>query len=374
MHILVVPSNYPNAAQPNAAPFFRDQVDLLLQRGHDVGVLSIVPLQFKNWLRAGLVKQPQHIQLLFPAIPKLSALTSWVRFQISKYLIKRYIKCFGKPEVIHVHAYMAGEVAIWAKKKLGIPYVITEHYSHFYQSNSEAWRLKLAKKVYQQASKRIAVSSPFKLSLENSFQEPFEVIGNLIDPNFENEKVAETPPKEFFILNVARLVPIKNHELLLRSFKLAHSEKPELKLEIIGAGPELSKLQTLASKLDIADNIIFHGECNKEFIKARMKDALATVLTSDYETFGVVLVESLSVGTPVVTTNVGGTSDIVSSEQLGYLCQADEGEVAGAIIDLIENPKDSRLIKEIIVTKFGKNRFYERMRKAYEDAIGIRDL
>lgn len=337
MHILVVPSNYPNPAQPNAAPFFRDQVELLERHGLNVGVLSLVPLQLKNCFKVGLSKGPNRLQLLFPAIPKLAALTNWMRFQLSKLLLKKYIKRFGKPDVLHVHAYMAGEIAVWAKKTLDIPYVVTEHYSHFYLQNAEPWRLQLAKHVYQHANKRIAVSTPFKESLEDMFGEPFDVIGNLIDPNFENEIISETQAKDNCILNVARLVPIKNQSLLLESFKLVHDKKPALHLEVIGSGPELPKLQALADKLGIANNVTFHGERGKKFIKDRMKHARVTVLTSDYETFGVVLTESLSLGTPVVSTKVGGTSDIVSSEQLGFLCQPNKQDISKSIIDLLEN-------------------------------------
>lgn len=82
---------------------------------------------------------------------------------------------------------------------------------------------------------------------------------------------------------------------------------PDLLLEIGGDGPEKTKLEELVTKLGINKNIKFLGQLTRDEVKNKMnEESSAFVLSSEYETFGVVVVEALALGKPVIATKCGG--------------------------------------------------------------------
>ncbi|WP_233266277.1 glycosyltransferase [Cobetia sp. L2A1] len=117
-------------------------------------------------------------------------------------------------------------------------------------------------------------------------------------------------PDEPFILNVARLVCQKDHALLLRAYALAN---PQERLVIVGAGPKLEELQSLAEQLGISERVIFAGQRANPY--AWMRAARLFVLSSRVEGMGIVLMEALACGTPVVSVDCrGGVREILKGE------------------------------------------------------------
>lgn len=114
-------------------------------------------------------------------------------------------------------------------------------------------------------------------------------------------------PDEPFILNVARLVPQKDHALLLEAYALA---QPVERLVIVGAGPKLEELQAQAEQLGIAERVTFAGQRANPY--AWMRAAKLFVLSSRVEGMGIVLMEALACGTPVVSVDCrGGIREIL---------------------------------------------------------------
>ena len=117
-------------------------------------------------------------------------------------------------------------------------------------------------------------------------------------------------PAEPFILNVARLVPQKDHALLLEAYALANPKEP---LVIVGAGNCREALETQAERLGIAERVIFAGQRDNPY--AWMRAAKLFVLSSRVEGMGIVLMEALACGTPVVSVDCcGGIREILKGE------------------------------------------------------------
>ncbi|MCL7945955.1 glycosyltransferase [Marinobacter sp. ATCH36] len=122
-------------------------------------------------------------------------------------------------------------------------------------------------------------------------------------------------PAEPYILNVARLVPQKGHELLLEAYAKSGLRH---KLVIVGEGPLKDKLEEKARSLGIADRVYFAGKRKNPY--PWMKHADLFVLASEYEGLGIVLTEALACGTPIMAVESrGGVKDVFRGELEAFL-------------------------------------------------------
>ncbi|WP_075880509.1 glycosyltransferase [Vreelandella massiliensis] len=124
-------------------------------------------------------------------------------------------------------------------------------------------------------------------------------------------------PSSPYLLNVARLVPQKNHHLLLRAYAKMRTTLP---LVIVGDGPLRNELEALAIELGIAGNVTFAGRQLNPY--PWMHHARLFILSSAHEGLGIVLFEALACQTPVVSVDCpGGVRDIMAGELAAYLCE-----------------------------------------------------
>ena len=114
---------------------------------------------------------------------------------------------------------------------------------------------------------------------------------------------------ECALLAVGRMVPKKGFDILLRA--LAQGEG-EWKLTLLGDGPESAKLRQLSSELGLTGRVIFHGNQIRTDVLEAMANANVVVVPSRLESFGMVALEAMSMGKPVVATTVGGLAEVLS--------------------------------------------------------------
>ena len=147
------------------------------------------------------------------------------------------------------------------------------------------------------------------------------------------------------VLGVGRLVPQKNFELLVRAFALARQARP-LRLIILGEGSQRAMLGDLVRRLDVAESVVFAGFVSNPL--AYMARADLCVLSSDWEGFGNVLVESMGVGTPVVSTDCpSGPNEILAGGLYGQLVLVGQAEsLAKAMLTTLDRPMDSTLLRQ----------------------------
>ncbi|OQX56369.1 MAG: hypothetical protein B5M53_01945 [Candidatus Cloacimonas sp. 4484_209] len=146
------------------------------------------------------------------------------------------------------------------------------------------------------------------------------------------------------ILFVGRLVERKGVCYLIEAFAKIAPQHQNLKLRIVGDGPLRNSLISLTKKLGINDKVIFSGfVSNRELIKSYEKAkvfVLPAIVDShgDTEGLGVVLIEAISYGIPVIASNVGGIPDIIKDKETGILVpEKDPVALSKAIIDLLKN-------------------------------------
>lgn len=152
--------------------------------------------------------------------------------------------------------------------------------------------------------------------------------------NIQNLAELSAPvPGEPYIINVARFCPQKNQQLLLHAFALTNIPH---KLVLVGAGEHEHKIKKLITELNLHDRVILAGEQKNPY--PWMTHADLFVLSSIYEGFGLVLVESLACGTPIVAADCpGGIHDILIDEQKSYISKPDAKSLAEKIELALEN-------------------------------------
>jgi glycosyltransferase involved in cell wall biosynthesis len=362
MHILVLPSWYVNSVNPLSGIFFKEQAEALVGENVKVGVLAVCGISIKKLSLA--VKLPR-LKPVFssingvktaiiecPSIPKLKKVNRFIFFNLGKILFKKYIIENGVPDIIHLHSFIRGDLAIWIFDNYEIPYIVTEHSTGFARDEYLSQELNYAKSVFINARERIAVSEPFRKLLANKFKLKFNCIPNIVDTDFFSIK--PTGIKDTFtFINIGFLDKKKNQKMLIDAFWASFSNEEKIKLVIVGSGPELNRLREHVNELGAFNQVSLYGVADRVQVRDLLHSSDVFVLASKFETFGVVLIEAMSCGLPVISTRCGGPEDIISSDIIGELCDIEECELANSLIKVHKkhknndyNPVEIRLFAE----------------------------
>jgi L-malate glycosyltransferase len=292
---------------------------------------------------------------------------------------RNYVEKYGRPDIIHAHnALNAGLLAQVLKKRFDIPYILTEHSSYYYQDLVPVKLYKRISKAIENAADYLVVSPRLGQTLVEKLGQvasratwvpnvipPFFEFGNPVLSIINNENDA------FTFLSVGNLLPIKGHEFLIRAVAEVCSKNSNVSLRIIGDGPLRSELEALVLALSIEANVDFLGEVDAKIIKSEMLNADALVLPSRFETFGVVLIEAMACGLPVVSTACGGPDAIVD-EDSGILVEPeDTSELVRGLNWALKNVRkmDSAKIRESAIERFGGSQFSQKMLEIYTRAL-----
>lgn len=140
------------------------------------------------------------------------------------------------------------------------------------------------------------------------------------------------------LVSTGRLAKEKNWPILLKAAKKVYREHPDLRVVLIGDGAQKIPLQELASELGIAERVTFTGELSFSEVTTYLKAADIFGFASVSETQGLVTMEAMAAGLPIVAVNGSGTRDIVDNGEQGFLVQNDTDELAVYINRLLESP------------------------------------
>ncbi|MFB2800287.1 glycosyltransferase [Shewanella seohaensis] len=378
MHVLVLPSWYVNSFNPLSGVFFKEQSEALASINLKVGVLAVPGISVKNIIKKRKfpkifpslksVNGVETFIIEWPAFPKMKSINDFFYFNIGKFLFRKYISKYGLPDVIHLHSFIRGDLAIWIYHKYKIPYVVTEHSTGFARKLYVNKELMFAKKVYVNAKKRIAVSQPFKMLLINQFQLDFDCIPNIVDTDFFSEKMTHNKEGLTF-LNIGFLDKKKNQKMLIDAFWSVFSGDKNTKLVIAGSGSEFSALTEQINVLGASQQVTLYGIADRKQVKDLLHSSDVFVLASEFETFGVVLIEAMSCGLPVVSTRCGGPEDIVVDNTLGQLCDISKEDIADGMIvvseKLLENEFDTSQIRLFAVNNFSSKVIAQKLSLVY---------
>ncbi|MBN1756310.1 glycosyltransferase family 4 protein [bacterium] len=168
------------------------------------------------------------------------------------------------------------------------------------------------------------------------------------------EKKVDHPVEPFKVLFVGRLVKRKGPDYLIEAINLLKKEYPQIKLSVVGDGPERAYLEKMVKDLNLRSNVKFWGNLSPSELEYHYKSAHIFACPStineigNTETLGVVIIEALTYKKPVVASRVGGIVDIIKDNQTGLLVeQKDSAQLAAAIKRLLDDPE--------LASKLGEN-------------------
>tara|TARA_Y100000385_G_scaffold48309_2_gene44829 strand:+ start:122 stop:1255 length:1134 start_codon:yes stop_codon:yes gene_type:complete len=374
MHVLLLPISYKSKFNLLSAPFFRDQALALKNKGLQLGVLCPLPVSLKSIWRNKLFSfkeesySDEGISTFispFLSIPKTPNRARRIRLEKGKELFKKYIESNGKPDIIHVHSFLAGELALWIKNEYKIPYVITEHSSAFERKLLTDSDLKLALKVFENSYTNIAVSQSLSNTIKCYFKElDFQIIPNIVDTDFFN-LIVKKQKDDFQFINIAHLNKNKNQLHLIKSFTKVFKGNQFYKLLIVGQGPEKNNLQNWIDSNTMNSQIRLYGSASREEVRDLLHQSDCFVLSSKIETFGVVLIEAMSCGLPVLSTKCGGPESIVTNDDIGVLCSQEE--LSDIMKEISTKTFSGDTIRKYVIDRFSKFSLTQQLKTIYFD-------
>ena len=389
-HILIIPSWYPEYEEDTRGIFIRNQVLALVDNGNRAGVLypnvrSLRSLRPRS-LFGGTFNYDFRLDHTIPTY----YIHGWNWFPRTKLNIKlwyivvrrlfiRYCDEWGVPDLIHAHCvFNAGALSLMLKKDFGVPFVITEHSSAFAEGLIGERFRHFVKKVLSGARASIVVSPDLGKVLSefvgNNIE--FNYIPNIIDTDFftpgpPNSKY-QIGKDDINFLSIASHTKVKRIDLLLlafaNAFKGGDGNNGTANLLQIGSGPLRKRHERLAQKLGIDDRVHFAGQLPQSDVREAIRSCDCVVLSSFYETFGVVLAEAMACGKPVIATNVGGPASFVN-EKNGILVSFDDADaLKEALVTMSKSHDkyDNREIREQCIRKFGKTVITKKIEDVYK--------
>lgn len=147
-----------------------------------------------------------------------------------------------------------------------------------------------------------------------------------------------------YVLGIGRFVPQKGFDVLIEAFSRIADEHPEVDLLLAGEGPEREALEGQARRTTVADRIVFLGGVPAHRAFSLFRGALGFVLSSRHEPQGIVVVEAMAAGAPVVATRVGGVPETVRDGENGLLVEGDDADsMAKGLRELLQDPEEARV-------------------------------
>ncbi|MDX5299422.1 MAG: glycosyltransferase [Gammaproteobacteria bacterium] len=200
-------------------------------------------------------------------------------------------------------------------REYGVPVVLTEHSSGFARGLYKRWQHRLASSAAAGAARRIAVSPTLGGLLKDRLRGSvgdWEWVPNVVAERFQYDlkDVDRDQGRPLRFLSLAFMTQNKGQLDLLHGFATAFPSGHE-ELWLGGDGPLRSQLRELAKELGVSDRVRFVGMIDPEDVPSLLMEIDVMVVSSHYETFGLVAAEALMAGRPVVATRCGGPECIV---------------------------------------------------------------
>jgi glycosyltransferase involved in cell wall biosynthesis len=293
-----------------------------------------------------------------------------------------------RPHVIHTHTAKAGFLGRAAGIIMGVPVMVHTFHGHVFHSYFSPFKtglfLTIERTLARFTDKIITVGEiqrseilgygighPSKV---RSIPLGFDFSNLAITPELrkKNRSSYDLKDDDFVIGIVARLVPVKDHDLFLDAAALASEKNSKLKFMIIGDGELRDDLDARVRDLGLSDRVIFTGW--KTDLNEIYSSLDAATLTSKNEGLPVTLIEALASGIPVVSCDVGGVRDIIDVDKSGYVVSKRcPHQLADAYIRLSSDPVRAQKMGELGMTitrkRFSHHRLVDDMDRLYRSII-----
>ena len=365
--VLVIGSVYPRFHEDAEVPWLRTSIAHLKKAGLDIQVLAPAYKGLKSHEIDGVKVNrfryaPASWEFLTheEGAPSKMANKPWLQLLAIPYIISGFFKCIKicrkfKPDIIHAHwPFPHAYIALGAAKLFKIPLVLNFHGAELLLIRKKKWVKPLLKFAISQAQAVFANSSftASKIKALRDVQVEWSPYGTTLETRDERRETREYTAEphaingKFKILFVGRHIERKGICYLIEAAK--YLPRDQFEIRIVGVGDLTEELKKLASESATPNSaeIIFTGKLSPEALANEYKTAnvftLPAIVDSkgDTEGLGVVLIEAMELGLPIVASNVGGIPDVVIDGETGILVpEKDPEALANAYKRLASNPE-----------------------------------
>lgn len=320
----------------------------LIERGFEVTILT--PL-YPDYSKARRFESAHGVKICRFKISKIAyrfnTLTRYADIQMRCF--KRLLELFrwNNFDLIHqFHLFALGGAVVLAKKKLGIPLITTLIGWDTYNPLKTVPRALYPYNgwVMNSSEKVIATSNHLtRYANQQGYTEeptviPLGVSPERFHPGVDSLKVRkqlELDDEDILVLSVSRLVPTKGIGYLIKSVPRVKFRKSNIKFVIVGEGPEMKKLKKLMKELEITNTVYFAGHVSHKYLPLYYSACDIFVFPSLSEAFGIVAIEAMASGKPIIATNTGALPTLIEDRKNGFLVPLrDPRALADAILRL----------------------------------------
>jgi glycosyltransferase involved in cell wall biosynthesis len=283
------------------------------------------------------------------------------------------------PDLVHAHVLTRiGYIAWRVCRKQHIPLVISEHWSRYFPENNSyhGWlRKRVTSYIVKNASLIIAVSEPLKLAMQKfHLNNPnFHIIPNAVDTGIfiAGSSFSENPLKTIVHISCFE-DKSKNISGFLDVVKELSGKRNDFQCLMVGEGVDWDSMKAYAQTLGIIDTFVCFTGLKTGIELAKIFDnADFTVVSSRYETFGTVVIESLVCGIPVVATRVGVAPAVINDKNGLLIPPGDKNALVNALNRMLDQCRayDKAAIHEGISEKYNKETIGKQLVSLYRPLI-----
>ncbi len=347
MKIGIITTSFPRWKQDYIGSFVYEAALAIQRQGFEIKVITIHSpgtLKHETWEGIDIYRTkylPESWELLKSeggGLPEVWKHNRKARIQIIPFMIAFMFDVLIHTrdcDLLHANWTLSGAMAYMNYLLFKIPYLVTIQGSDIYKAVKLPFVTTITRIALTKAKKVLVLSQALATQV-NLIGVPFsniKIIPNGVDTNRFTPLPYEK--RENIILFVGSLIERKGIKYLIKAFTTVTHLFPEMKLIIIGEGVLRIECEGLVQSLGIIENVKFVGAQSQEQVAESMRKAKIFVLPSIEEGLGVVLLEALSSGTPIVASDVGGISDVVT-DRVGILVPpGDIGQLEEAILSML---------------------------------------
>lgn len=293
--------------------------------------------------------------------------------------MKAYKLGFSKmkrPDIVHANVLHNNMLfAVYLKKKYKIPFVVTEHWTALQEQNlsKTPQRIKrIAKYIAGNASYVLPVSHNLKESLKLlKFKTPMQVISNVVDTEVFTIPSKAENSESTKLVHISSLIPRKKPQEIIKTIVKLHENGYNVRLEIGGDG-ETEPLIRLVEQLNAESYVNVFGALRYDEVAEKMKNSDYFILFSENETQGCVILESYACGKPVISTTVGGTTELIING-LGVGVEKNNTEELYSVLEKICRQqysfKSKEEIRKFAVDGYSRESIAKQFTEIYQEII-----
>lgn len=366
MLTVIVSRGIPTKEFPLNGIFEFDQAKALSNTDAKIVLLGVDLRSIRRKRKYGLQSYKiDNLDIISLSIP-IGNIPKFLLRPLRRHLLRRVLtrikKRYGRIDVVHSHFY-ENNLACTAVKMKDVKFFSTLHSSTINNGAKSKSLKRGLERIERHCVKVFSVSPNFKETLKRKYGINTIYIPNLVDTkDFCIKDVQTRNNSKIRFVSTARLEKIKNMDYLIEVFEALNANL-NIELNIIGNGSESEKIQELINKKGLDNRIIMHGGRERAYVAEFYKNCDVFVLLSKSETFGVVYIEALASGLPVISTRCGGPEHFIN-------------ESNGIFVDFDDVESSKKAIETFIdeIDKYNRNEISSTIKQLYSPEVIVEVL